>query len=68
MAEMNKEDYQPPIPPKLPGHMKESDMTDLLEFAATLAREGKWREARLLCRAFDDLRGAPLPPKGMHTN
>lgn len=65
---MNIGDYKPPIKPDLQGHMTEDDMTNLLQLAADFARRGKWFEARTLRRAYDDLRGNPIPPKGMHTN
>ena len=65
---MKYQDYKPPVKPILQGHTTEVDLHDLLEFAAELAREGKVRQAMLVRRAFDDLRGNPLHQKGMHTN
>lgn len=43
-------------------------MEALLQLAAIEARDGHTYTAALLKRAFDDLRGTPILPKGMHTN
>lgn len=49
-------------------HASDEDITALVKLAAEYAREGDWKTSQILRRAFDDLRGSPITPKGMHTN